>query len=448
MYNASVSCSSHVLGSDKRRCQSSEQGCSLIPFKNDPTMSLYQSQTSGHSLNEGELDDLEVASFKTACDDSPVADDLDDFPLNVQKPVVDRKPRHRTVDIATLKEVAKTIEIDTILDGYEDILDEGAPSKMPTNKLTCYFERKLTKNVRASPAISVSTADTISSPMRLPEQRSRSLKPEHLSLQQLDNDDAKTSASSAVSYVSISDAASKTDVSPDEEVPEIAEGAEIVERRADTVERTSDKQQETVVKKCACGHPAHYLKHDPEFPILSNKSVEPFSVEEAIILASAEYGHWVTMVERSQSLDQQYKLMGLSYMKRSIMNRLAVPLTFFPEKNKTVIHIHVHTPIGIRHMHNDLTGKPAIDDDPDCGFWEGVTSVIDYSVPWYCGGNPVRALRQRRTNPKVGLCLETRCVLPDAKEGKIMLFNFVLYPAKDPNNPISTDRILKCVRKD
>eukprot|EP01068_Selenidium_serpulae_P003270 Selendium_serpulae@DN2965_c0_g1_i4.p1 len=341
VYNASVPCSNHILGLDKRRAGSVDNNDVMT---NGPTLehasSFYQSQISSQSLNDRDLEELEVASFKTACDSSPVADvgDLDALLVTEDKFVVDRKPRHRTVDIATLKEIARTIEIDTILDGYEDILDEGAPSKMPNNLLTCYFEAKLRKNVRTSPAISVSTADTTGSipgsPMFLPEQRSSLRTSDRLTLH---TDVELRTTSEATSFVTAESDDAKSEVASsvinaEQEInqgqPVTEPEPEVAQKEASVVAATTPDSPKT---KCACGEPAHYLAHDPEIPIKPDKALKPFSYEEGVRLASAECGHWITIIERSQSLDAQYKHMGLSYMKRSIMNRIAVPLTFFLE---------------------------------------------------------------------------------------------------------------------
>lgn len=379
-----------------------------------------RSKSCAPALNSDMTDfgDLEFASFETALE-SPTGQQSERETSALT--VGDRKPRHRTVDIATLKEVANGIEIDDILDGWEDVQDEGAPRQMPRNELVCYFKRKTGKDFRLSPAISVSTVDTTgsvqSSPIQLPPSSSDCPKAPKMLLTE------RASVESEADY----------------------SGNATSEQEGEADIKSLEPEQ--ILVPCACGAPAHFLAHDPQRPIKTCPSVKPGSYEEALTLARAEEGHWVTILERSQSLDVQYKHMGLNYMKRAIMNRLSVPLTLFLEADDTIIHVHVHTPIGIRHMRADITGQPIIDEDPDCGAWEGVSSVVDYSIPWFCNGTPVRALRQKRHNKKVGTIIETRCILPDDAEGKIMLMNFALHAAKDPGNPIYTDRILRYIPK-
>lgn len=115
-------------------------------------------------------------------------------------------------------------------------------------------------------------------------------------------------------------------------------------------------------------------------------------------------------------------------VKRAIMNRLAVPLTMFLEDNDSILHCWVHTPLGIRHLRSNLHHRESVDVDPDAGRWSGVTHVVDFHIPWYCNDRPVRAIQQIRTNPAIGTCVESRCILPDATEKKVMLFQFVMFP--------------------
>eukprot|EP01070_Trichotokara_eunicae_P007037 Trichotokara_eunicae@DN5249_c0_g1_i2.p1 len=163
-------------------------------------------------------------------------------------------------------------------------------------------------------------------------------------------------------------------------------------------------------------------------------------------MAKSFLGHWVTILDRSDSLDGHYRTMGIGFIKRQIMNRLSVPLTFFLENEGTVIHTHIHTPLGLRHMRADLTGETTLDVDPDCGIWYGQTpEVIDFSIPWYCDGKPVRAFEQARVNENVGTSMETKVILPDADHGTILLYNFKMIP-KDGGETHTADRILKFVR--
>lgn len=199
---------------------------------------------------------------------------------------------------------------------------------------------------------------------------------------------------------------------------------------------------------CTCGHPAHSCVYDPELPLFTGPCITQGSYAESLAIAKACCGRWVTILERSESLDTQYRHLGLGPLKRAVMNRMAIPLTMFLEDDDTVLHCWIHTPLGTRHMRSSLLGEEVVDEDTDVGIWRGVTQVVNYSIPWYCNGTPVRALQQVRQNSERGLCIETRCILPDAKETKVMLFNFSMIPRQThPTSPcpllLSADRILR-----
>lgn len=170
---------------------------------------------------------------------------------------------------------------------------------------------------------------------------------------------------------------------------------------------------------------------------------------EMLEIAKACCGRWITILERSESLDAQYRILGISTLKRAVMNRLAITLTLFLEENDTLLHCWVHTPLGIRHMRSSLVGKEVVDDDPDAGRWTGVTQAVNYSISWFPNGSPVRALQQVRRNPKIGVCVETRCVISDPQEGKVMFFNVCLTPhgktSTTSQKAFSATRILRYV---
>lgn len=201
---------------------------------------------------------------------------------------------------------------------------------------------------------------------------------------------------------------------------------------------------QSTIPLCACGFLFHEKVYYPEFPLFTRPGIVPNSHDEALAIANACSGRWETIVERSESLDPQYRCIGLGMIKRAVMNRLAIPLTMFLEENDTLLHCWIHTPLGIRHMRSNLLHQESIDYDPDAGKWTGVTHITDFSIPWFCNGKPVRAIQQRRTNPKIGTCVETRCILPDSIEGKIMLFQFLMIPSsKREKDELKADRILK-----
>lgn len=217
------------------------------------------------------------------------------------------------------------------------------------------------------------------------------------------------------------------------------------EVKVDTDIKTESNTQ--IIQPCACKCKGHYMHFDPVFPLITKPGIEKGGQAESLCIANAMCGHWVTVLDRSESLDPQFKIMGINYIKRSVMNKLAVPLTLKIEKNDTVLHVYVHTPLGLRHMESNLCGEYFYDDDVDCGRWEGKMAVVDYSIEWFCGGKTVRALQQVRENKKINATqIETRCVIPDLKEGgKMMLFNFKIYHNNDKNKVYVADRILKYV---
>eukprot|EP01053_Blabericola_migrator_P002275 Blabericola_migrator_1__2274@NODE_1629_length_4140_cov_9_186840_g1061_i0_p2_GENE_NODE_1629_length_4140_cov_9_186840_g1061_i0NODE_1629_length_4140_cov_9_186840_g1061_i0_p2_ORF_typecomplete_len293_score16_26_NODE_1629_length_4140_cov_9_186840_g1061_i032274105 len=192
--------------------------------------------------------------------------------------------------------------------------------------------------------------------------------------------------------------------------------------------------------ECICGFSSHSI-YNPEIPIITAPDQQPGSYEEALTHAKSICGHWITIMDRSDSLDAQMQHVGISRMKRAVMNRYTVPFTAILINNETILKSWIGTPLGPKYMHASLVGNEIVDEDNEVGTWAGIASMVDLSIPWFCGGNPVRALQLRRTNPTLGLAFETRVVLPDAQEGKIMLFNIKLYPHDKP--PIFVDRILR-----
>jgi len=142
-------------------------------------------------------------------------------------------------------------------------------------------------------------------------------------------------------------------------------------------------------------------------------------------------------------MDSQFKLLGLNIVKRAVMNRLAIPMTCCLENEGRDLRCWLHTPIGVRTMMCNLQGTVTVDDDPDCGQWEGTAKAVDHSIPWFCNGKPVRALQQTRISKKLGTVVDTRCVLPDEKEGKIMYYNITMIPKSDSSKRVSSDRVLK-----
>eukprot|EP00918_Siedleckia_nematoides_P025594 GHVU01055268.1.p1 GENE.GHVU01055268.1~~GHVU01055268.1.p1 ORF type:complete len:344 (+),score=41.45 GHVU01055268.1:268-1299(+) len=199
---------------------------------------------------------------------------------------------------------------------------------------------------------------------------------------------------------------------------------------------------------CSCGHLAH-RQHDPAFPLTPAAKHLRGGFEEMVTICRVLEGHWVTVLERSENMDDQFRHLGISVVKRAVLNRISMALTFFLEKDDTMLHLHLHTPMGIRHMAANLQGESFKDEDPDVGIWEGTARVVDYYVPWLCS-SPVRAFQQTRSNQKVGTIIETRVVLPDDALGRVALINFTLIPWQGGGKAASTmraDRILRYVGK-
>eukprot|EP00915_Cephaloidophora_sp_WS-2016_P002988 GHVH01004058.1.p1 GENE.GHVH01004058.1~~GHVH01004058.1.p1 ORF type:complete len:410 (-),score=45.83 GHVH01004058.1:286-1515(-) len=164
-----------------------------------------------------------------------------------------------------------------------------------------------------------------------------------------------------------------------------------------------------------------------DFPSL----VDPQSFEEVaseiVRLAQSMRGHWVSIMPRCGPIEFQFKFMGIPYMKRSILARIAIPLTIFLEdcENNQFNNLHtwIHTPIGLRHLNWSTVGKLSVDKDPDCGVWEGLVRPVSVYLPSM--DRTVRALQRILRKPKDadhGVTIETRCVIPDHQEGRILYF--------------------------
>eukprot|EP01053_Blabericola_migrator_P007029 Blabericola_migrator_1__7028@NODE_3562_length_1677_cov_544_686957_g2213_i0_p1_GENE_NODE_3562_length_1677_cov_544_686957_g2213_i0NODE_3562_length_1677_cov_544_686957_g2213_i0_p1_ORF_typecomplete_len340_score48_77Ribosomal_L24e/PF01246_20/1_8e03Ribosomal_L24e/PF01246_20/0_21_NODE_3562_length_1677_cov_544_686957_g2213_i02101229 len=205
----------------------------------------------------------------------------------------------------------------------------------------------------------------------------------------------------------------------------------------------TDTELAVTINPCPCGF-THHMAFHPEIPIVTAPNVTPGSYEELVIQARSILGTWITMLDRSQSLDEQMTYVGINRMKRMVMNKLAIPFTAVLEENDTLLHAWITTPVGLKHTHASLVGKETFDKDGDLGDWTAITSVVDYPVKWFCESKCVRAMQMERKNPKLGLCYETRVVLPDAAEGKILLYNLTLHPPEGSGKGIiSVDRLFR-----
>jgi len=207
--------------------------------------------------------------------------------------------------------------------------------------------------------------------------------------------------------------------------------------------KSLDVTPKRCLQPCPCGHASHYLEFNPEFPLKTARDTFPGSNEDCLNVARGLCGYWVTLLDRSHPMDGHFKMLGLSMVKRAVMNRLAIPLSCYLEESNTIMRCLLHTPLGVRSMNCSLIGNVASDDDPDCGYWDCTAKVVDYVIPWYCDGVPVRALQQTRKNKRVGTLIDTRCVLPDKHEGKVMFYNITIIPHAPNSKRLSADRILK-----
>eukprot|EP01054_Gregarina_sp_Poly1_P008663 Gregarina_sp_Poly_1__8662@NODE_515_length_7812_cov_238_903163_g409_i0_p3_GENE_NODE_515_length_7812_cov_238_903163_g409_i0NODE_515_length_7812_cov_238_903163_g409_i0_p3_ORF_typecomplete_len378_score17_78_NODE_515_length_7812_cov_238_903163_g409_i062197352 len=195
--------------------------------------------------------------------------------------------------------------------------------------------------------------------------------------------------------------------------------------------------------QCVCTFVQH-TSYCADIPIITGPGIEAGSYEELVVHAKSILGTWVTILERSQSLDEHMTYVGIGKMKRMIMNKLSIPFTAVLEKNDTLLHAWITTPVGQKHTHASLIGEETFDQDSDLGDWTALTSIVDYSIDWFCEGKSVRAMQMERKNPTLGLCYETRVVLPDAIEGKVLLYNFTLHPPPTSGKPVlKVDRLFK-----
>ncbi|EZG44801.1 hypothetical protein GNI_143540 [Gregarina niphandrodes] len=173
-------------------------------------------------------------------------------------------------------------------------------------------------------------------------------------------------------------------------------------------------------------------------------NVEAGSFAELEIQARAICGRWLTVVERSDSLDPQMVYVGIGKMKRMVMNRLVIPLGAELVDGGETLKVWIETPVGNKITHASLVGKETFDADGDLGDWTAKSYVTDYAWIKFCNGKEFRALQMQRENPKLGTAFETKAVLPDNEFGKILLYNITIQPpAGSSQSTISVDRVYK-----
>ncbi|KAL8447093.1 hypothetical protein Emed_004617 [Eimeria media] len=115
-------------------------------------------------------------------------------------------------------------------------------------------------------------------------------------------------------------------------------------------------RQNTQISKILCSPPPPLLTH-------------------ARLLSRLLVGKWETVLTRSDPLESLFKAFGIAYFKRVVVDKLAIPLDITLEENDMILHVVLTIPLGLRHMRMTLDGTPSVDEDPDCGTWEGVVQI-------------------------------------------------------------------------
>eukprot|EP00921_Rhytidocystis_pertsovi_P012025 GHVQ01019466.1.p1 GENE.GHVQ01019466.1~~GHVQ01019466.1.p1 ORF type:complete len:591 (-),score=158.34 GHVQ01019466.1:1168-2697(-) len=112
--------------------------------------------------------------------------------------------------------------------------------------------------------------------------------------------------------------------------------------------------------------------------------------EEWLSLGRAMVGRWETVLSLSDPLEPLFKRIGVGYIKRAIVDRLAILLTVTVNEqhnndgqgdSQPSLHATVHLPFGSRQMVWTLDGSVTVEHDPDCGTWEGYTRTADVTLP-------------------------------------------------------------------
>lgn len=181
--------------------------------------------------------------------------------------------------------------------------------------------------------------------------------------------------------------------------------------------------------------------------MITKPGLVPGSEEELRAHASAIQGRWVTILDRSESLDKQMIHVGINRMKRMVMNRLAIPLVASMVDDGRVLRVTIETPTGNKHTHASLVGEETYDEDADMGNWTAMTRIVDYTHTAFCTRS-FRAMQLERTSSNLGRCLETRAVIPDPIEGKVLLYNVNIIPKEEGKQQINVTRFCKYVGKE
>eukprot|EP00921_Rhytidocystis_pertsovi_P022129 GHVQ01035397.1.p1 GENE.GHVQ01035397.1~~GHVQ01035397.1.p1 ORF type:complete len:1216 (-),score=347.08 GHVQ01035397.1:309-3722(-) len=161
--------------------------------------------------------------------------------------------------------------------------------------------------------------------------------------------------------------------------------------------------------------------------------------DEMIKLGLLMLGKWETLLSRSDPMEPMFKVFGISYFKRVLFDKLAIPLSV-TLLGVDCLHVCVHLPVGNRQMVWSLDGCETIDNDPDCGKWIGIVRVVDIPLE---GIGQCRALQQVRTHAKIGVVHETRAIVPDVEHGRVLLLNYTLFPKSNPSKTVNVLRVLK-----
>lgn len=196
-----------------------------------------------------------------------------------------------------------------------------------------------------------------------------------------------------------------------------------------------------------CAHPAH-TTFDPLFPLVLPRMEREESVsgeEELLIHAKAICGRWQTMLDRSESLDAQMAFVGIGKMKRMVMNKLQIQFCAILKEEEGLLESYIVTPAGNKNSTASLKGKETIDADSDLGDWTAETRMVNFAHPKFCDGRATfRAMQMKRYNKKLNtIAFETRAVLPDKSEDRVLLYAITLVPQAINRDPLHVARMYR-----
>uniref|UniRef100_A0A0G4HRZ4 Uncharacterized protein n=1 Tax=Chromera velia CCMP2878 TaxID=1169474 RepID=A0A0G4HRZ4_9ALVE len=178
---------------------------------------------------------------------------------------------------------------------------------------------------------------------------------------------------------------------------------------------------------------------DPPATVMHFK---PTPFEEAQGLAKALCGSWITLVKRSDLYEPVLKKMGISFIKRKVLNSYAIQIDG-SMRSADVYYIVAHMPMGVQKtMVWNIAGEQVLIEDSDAGNWMSFCRVVDFSQ----GGHSGRALQNVRTG-KAGKVEETRRIIPDAEHGQLLHIHIQMWPTGEENKPVVVNRYCKRLDK-